>query len=122
MHERGGRCASARNGGRSREAVCAPRSRKDTSCAPCYPLTPMPTTRPTVYLFDIDGTLISTGGAGRKAMEGAFRDVHGASGPAAVAFSFAGMTDRAIVRNGLSALEHHAPDAAALDHVLDRYL
>jgi len=78
--------------------------------------------RPTVYLFDIDGTLISTGGAGRRAMEGAFRDVHGERGPAAVAFSYAGMTDRAIVRAGLFALEHHLPDAAAIDEVLDRYL
>jgi phosphoglycolate phosphatase len=82
----------------------------------------MRTTRPTVYLFDIDGTLISTGGAGRRAMEGAFSDVHGAPGSAAVSFSFAGMTDRAIVRIGLAALEHHAPDAAAIDRVLDRYL
>lgn len=82
----------------------------------------MRTTRPTVYLFDIDGTLISTGGAGRKAMEGAFTDVHGARGAAAVEFSFAGMTDRAIVRSGLTALEHHAPDVAAIDRVLDRYL
>ncbi|HOT00869.1 MAG TPA: HAD family hydrolase, partial [Acidobacteriota bacterium] len=30
-----------------------------------------------VLLFDIDGTLITTGGAGRRAMEAAFRDVHG---------------------------------------------
>ncbi len=30
-----------------------------------------------VLLFDIDGTLITTGGAGRRAMETAFRDVHG---------------------------------------------
>jgi len=82
----------------------------------------MQVSRPTVYLFDIDGTLISTGGAGRKAMEGAFRDLHGAAGPPAVEFSFSGMTDRAIVRAGLAALEHHAPDPAAIDRVLDRYL
>ena len=82
----------------------------------------MSTSRPTVYLFDIDGTLISTGGAGRRAMEGAFTDLHGAPGKAAIQFSFAGMTDRAIVRGGLVALEHHLPDAAAIDHVLDRYL
>ena len=82
----------------------------------------MRTTRPTVYLFDIDGTLISTGGAGRRAMEGAFADAHGVAGARAVAFSFAGMTDRAIVRSGLTALEHHAPEAAVIDRVLDRYL
>ncbi len=78
--------------------------------------------RPTVYLFDIDGTLISAGGAGRRAMEGAFRDVHGERGPASVAFSYGGMTDRAIVRAGLVALEHHLPDPAAIDQVLERYL
>ena len=82
----------------------------------------MRTTRPTVYLFDIDGTLISTGGAGRRAMEGAFADLHGERAPAAVAFSFAGMTDRAIVRSGLTALDQHAPDAATIDRVLERYL
>ncbi|MBP7866582.1 MAG: haloacid dehalogenase-like hydrolase [Acidobacteria bacterium] len=33
-----------------------------------------------VILFDIDGTLISTGGAGRRAMERAFEKVHGLRG------------------------------------------
>jgi len=78
--------------------------------------------RPTVYLFDIDGTLISTGGAGRRAMEGAFRDVHGHGGARGLTFSYAGMTDRAIVRAGLLGLEHHLPVDSAIDRVLDRYL
>ena len=78
--------------------------------------------RPTVFLFDIDGTLLLTGGAGRRAMRGAFDDVYGPGGAVALDFSFAGMTDRAIVRNGLAALQHHAPDGAAIDRVLDRYL
>jgi len=80
--------------------------------------------RPTVFLFDIDGTLISTGGAGRRSMEGAFAELFGARGVAAIEFSFAGMTDQAIVRNGLRALEgpavEHAP--AAIEHVLEAYL
>ena len=58
--------------------------------------------RPTVFLFDIDGTLISTGGAGRRSMEGAFAELFGARGVAAIEFSFAGMTDRAIARAGLN--------------------
>jgi phosphoglycolate phosphatase len=78
--------------------------------------------RPTVFLFDIDGTLISTGGAGRRSMEGAFGELHGPRGVAAVEFSFAGMTDRAIVRTGLRALEGHPLDDAAIDRVLDAYL
>jgi phosphoglycolate phosphatase len=80
--------------------------------------------RPTVYLFDIDGTLISTGGAGRRSMEGAFAELFGARGVAAIEFSFAGMTDRAIVRNGLVALEGPAAphDLASIERVLEAYL
>ena len=57
--------------------------------------------RPTVLLFDIDGTLITTGGSGRRAMGLAFARLHG-RGDAFDSFSMAGMTDRAIVRKGLS--------------------
>ncbi len=80
--------------------------------------------RPTVFLFDIDGTLISTGGAGRRSMEAAFSRLFGARGVAAVEFSFAGMTDRAIVRAGLRALEGPAieHDLPAIERVLDAYL
>jgi phosphoglycolate phosphatase len=80
--------------------------------------------RPTVYLFDIDGTLISTGGAGRRSMEGAFAELFGARGVAAIEFSFAGMTDHAIVRNGLLALEGPAVehDLASIERVLEAYL
>jgi phosphoglycolate phosphatase-like HAD superfamily hydrolase len=58
--------------------------------------------RPTVLLFDIDGTLVTTGGAGRRAMERAFERLHGRR-DACDSFSMSGMTDRAIVRK---ALEH----------------
>ncbi len=80
--------------------------------------------RPTVFLFDIDGTLISTGGAGRRSMEGAFAELFGKPGVAAIEFSFAGMTDRAIVRNGLRALADHALEQASdtIDRVLQAYL
>jgi phosphoglycolate phosphatase len=77
--------------------------------------------RPTVFLFDIDGTLISTGGAGRRSMEAAFRDAHGARGVAAIEFSFAGMTDQSIVRTGLRTLESEAHDDA-VNRLLDAYL
>jgi phosphoglycolate phosphatase len=78
--------------------------------------------RPTVFLFDIDGTLISTGGAGRRSMEGAFRDAHGARGVTAIDFSFAGMTDRAIVRTGMRSLAAEELDDAAVDRFLETYL
>jgi beta-phosphoglucomutase-like phosphatase (HAD superfamily) len=79
--------------------------------------------RHTVFLFDIDGTLILTGGAGRKAMEGAFRDVYGEKGPPSLKFHFGGMTDRAIVRQGVLAIDGQSdPDDKAIDAVLDAYV
>jgi phosphoglycolate phosphatase-like HAD superfamily hydrolase len=55
-----------------------------------------------LYVFDIDGTLISTGGAGSSAMRAAFtalwRVEDGFSG-----VEFAGRTDRAILRDALVA-------------------
>jgi len=78
--------------------------------------------QPTVFLFDIDGTLISTGGAGRRSMEGAFREAHGPRGVTAIDFSFGGMTDRAIVRLGLRALGAEAHDDGIIDRLLDAYL
>ena len=52
--------------------------------------------RARVVLFDIDGTLLLTGGAGRKAMEHALRTVFGRPGDPA--FRYDGKTDRQIVR------------------------
>lgn len=75
--------------------------------------------RPTIALFDIDGTLVTCGGAGRTAMERAFGDVLGRADVGT--FSYGGMTDRAIVR----AAARNAgkdDDDATLDRVLARYL
>jgi phosphoglycolate phosphatase-like HAD superfamily hydrolase len=74
----------------------------------------------TVLLFDIDGTLVATGGAGRRAMVGAFTQVHARS-DVFDGLSFAGLTDRAIVRHGLCALGSEAAPAE-IDGVLDVYL
>jgi len=49
-------------------------------------------------LFDIDGTLISTGGAGKQAMETALASAFGIT-QLTDAISFAGRTDRAITRD-----------------------
>jgi phosphoglycolate phosphatase len=75
--------------------------------------------RPTILLFDIDGTLVTTGGAGRRAMERAFESKTGLR--SATDFPFAGMTDRAIVRNGLLAASH-PDDEPRIDEVIDLYL
>jgi len=76
--------------------------------------------RPTVLLFDVDGTLITTGGAGRRAIERAF-EVRFGRRDACAHFSFAGMTDRAIVRAGLAAIGRPT-DEPAIDDVLAAYV
>jgi len=78
--------------------------------------------RPTVYLFDIDGTLLDGGGSGRRAMEAGFADVTGDRN-ALVGLNFAGMTDPAIVRAGLRAVASAAErDVDLIAQVIDRYL
>jgi phosphoglycolate phosphatase-like HAD superfamily hydrolase len=75
---------------------------------------------PILVLFDIDGTLLDTGGAGREAMRLAFAEVAG-DPDACAHFSFAGMTDRAIAREGLRAAGRPTGDAD-LDALLEAYL
>ncbi|MCU0681275.1 MAG: haloacid dehalogenase-like hydrolase [Polyangiaceae bacterium] len=75
--------------------------------------------RPTVFLFDIDGTLV-IGGGGRRAIERALAIVTGAE-TARTSFSFGGMTDRAIARRALAELGLE-PTAAAIARVLELYL
>jgi phosphoglycolate phosphatase len=58
--------------------------------------------RPTVLLWDIDGTLISTAGVGRQAIERTFQQRFGRGD--VVHFPFDGMTDPVILRQGLEAL------------------
>lgn len=85
----------------------------------CYILT----MRPIIALFDIDGTLISAGGAGRRAVELALGEVFAQLD---VEFSldsveFAGRTDPWIVRTALGRYGVNAEDAL-IDEVLQRYV
>lgn len=76
--------------------------------------------RSAVVLFDIDGTLVDCGGAGRQAVARAFDEVM--SAPQAVAnIAFGGMTDRGIVREGLAAIGI-AYEPALSDRILECYL
>ena len=79
--------------------------------------------RPTIALFDIDGTLLRAGGAGRRAVERALDDLFGeAPGTISLeAVEFAGRTDPWIVRE---ALTHHgmASDDGLIAEVLRRYV
>jgi phosphoglycolate phosphatase len=76
--------------------------------------------RPTVALFDIDGTLIVTGGTGRRSVNRAFGKLHGRA-DACDSFGFDGMTDRLIARTGLEAIGVEATPEA-IDAWLAEYL
>jgi phosphoglycolate phosphatase len=78
------------------------------------------TKRPTIYLFDIDGTILSTGGAGTRAFVRAFGEVTGHP-EACQGFSFGGMTDLAIIRQSLANIGREM-DQATVDHILETYL
>ena len=73
----------------------------------------------TALLFDIDGTLICSGGAGRKALVRAFSTLFGVDDP--IDFSLDGMTDPAIVRAALRRCGA-ADDAQAIQSVLSTYV
>ena len=79
--------------------------------------------RPTVLLFDIDGTLLSASGAGKRAVERAIAAVTNQT--YRFDFRLDGMTDRAIVRRALTSLRQTDSDleptiAAILDSYVDR--
>jgi phosphoglycolate phosphatase len=76
--------------------------------------------KPTVLLFDVDGTLVTTCGAGRRAIERAFELRHGTK--EIVNFSFGGMTDKAIVRDALTALGRTFASEADMGREIDDML
>jgi phosphoglycolate phosphatase-like HAD superfamily hydrolase len=74
-----------------------------------------------IFLFDIDGTLVATGGAGRRAFERALLDVLGlAEGLRAVQLD--GKTDPLILDEALAAAGRRAPTSAERAAVLAAYL
>lgn len=75
---------------------------------------------PTVLLFDIDGTLVTMGGVGRRAFDRAFERVHG-RGNACAALRFDGSTDRATTRVALQSIGAPATEQA-IDELLTAYL
>lgn len=54
-----------------------------------------------LVLFDVDGTLLTASGAGRRALDRALRDVYGTAGPID-AYDFRGGTDPQIIRDLLA--------------------
>lgn len=80
--------------------------------------------RPPVLLFDVDGTLVNAGGAGRRSIEAAFLAHLGphSSRPSWLdGMRLDGMTDRLIVREAMAAGGREFSDAVC-DRVLETYL
>jgi len=77
--------------------------------------------RPRAVLFDIDGTLISTGGAGARSWRYAFQELHGI--PADIGqFTDAGMTDPTVARLTFKSAVGHDPTPTELATVMAAYL
>lgn len=73
-----------------------------------------------ILLFDIDGTLVRTGGAGKAAMEAALREAFGVTEVRDVV-PYSGRTDRAIARD-LLRVHDIDPSPANQDRLRDAYL
>jgi phosphoglycolate phosphatase len=74
-----------------------------------------------ILLFDIDGTLVTTGGAGAVAWRQAFEELHGI--PADIgAFTDAGMTDPDVGAKTFAAVLGREPSAHELAQLLQRRL
>jgi len=73
------------------------------------------------FLFDIDGTLLRAGGAGRRAFNRAMEELTGPVVAGVAEMKFDGMTDRLIVREAL-ALSGLAFAEELADALLARYL
>ena len=76
---------------------------------------------PRILLFDIDGTLVSTGGAGAVAWKQAFEELHGI--PADIGqFTDAGMTDPDVGAQTFEAVMHRKATARELAQLIQRRL
>jgi phosphoglycolate phosphatase len=76
---------------------------------------------PIAILFDVDGTLITTGGAGTRSWRWAFEELHGI--PADIGeYSEAGMTDPVVGRSTFRNVLHRDPTDAEMHLLLAAYL
>jgi phosphoglycolate phosphatase len=77
--------------------------------------------RPQAVLFDVDGTLISTGGAGARSWRHAFEELHGI--PADIGqYTNAGMTDPLVARLTFEKAVGRVPSPQELATVMAAYL
>jgi phosphoglycolate phosphatase-like HAD superfamily hydrolase len=79
------------------------------------------TARPVAVLFDVDETLVHTGGAGARSWNAAFEKIYGI--PADIGqHTSAGETDPQVVRATFTGVMGRDPDDEELDHLYVQYL
>jgi phosphoglycolate phosphatase len=79
------------------------------------------TARPVVVLFDVDETLVHTGGSGARSWKAAFQELYGI--PADIgAHTSAGETDPQVARATFKGVLHRDPRDDELDRLYARYL
>ena len=77
--------------------------------------------RPQAILFDVDGLLITTGGAGTRSWRWAFEELYGIAADIGD-FTESGMTDPMVGRLTFAAVIGHEPSAEELARVVTHYL
>ena len=75
-----------------------------------------------LILFDIDGTLIDTGGAGARSWTWAFEHAFGRPGVDIGKYSSAGMTDPVVARKTFTEAMGHEPAGEELARLMAAYL
>src|SRR5712691_2588602 len=111
--------AGARAGPRTRAGARLFDERVDPSLPPAPRVTAMST--PSVVLFDIDGTLLTTGGAGARAWAYAFDSLFGT--PADITkFSEVGMTDPMVARRTFRGALGRDPDEGEFASLIMGYV
>ena len=74
-----------------------------------------------IVLFDVDGTLLDSSGAGRRALQRTFRELHDIP-DAFAGYDFVGRTDLGIVHDAFATHLGRAPDAGEVETACTRYL
>jgi len=74
-----------------------------------------------IVLFDVDGTLLDSSGAGRRSLRRTFQELHGIP-DAFAGYDFVGRTDLGILRDAFAAHLDRVPSADDIEDACTRYL
>jgi len=74
-----------------------------------------------IVLFDVDGTLLDSSGAGKRSLQRTFQELHDIP-DAFAGYDFVGRTDLGIVHDAFATHLNRAPTAGETDAACERYL